>query len=48
MIECRTPEREVWGVVRNLTPPCCVLKQDIALPKRTGNNQEALALSRHD
>ena len=39
MVEYWTPEREVG--VRNLTPPCCVLKQDTLLPESTGNTQEA-------
>ena len=34
--------------VRNLPPPCCVLKQDTLLPESTGNTQEAVAPSRHD
>ena len=34
--------------VRNLPPPCGVLEQDTLLPKKTGNTQEAVALSRHD
>ena len=31
--------------VRNLPPPCCVHEQDTLLPERTGNGQEAVALS---
>ena len=46
MVERRTPEREVG--VRNILPPCCVLKQDTLLLESTGNAQEAVAPSRHD
>ena len=39
--------REGSGV-RNLPPPCCVLKQDTLLSEITGNTQEVVAPSRHD
>ena len=35
-------------MVRNLPPPCCVLKQDIFLSESTGNTLEVVTPSRHD
>ena len=46
LVECRTLKREV--AVRNLPPPCHVLKQDTLLPERAGNTQEAVALSQYN
>ena len=47
MIELWTPEREVERV-RNLPPPCCVLVEDTLFPEIPGDNQEVVAVSRHD
>ena len=50
VVERRTPEGEVGGLILTQVA-VCVLEQDhIYLPKSTGtcNTQDAVALSRHD
>ena len=48
VVKSRTPEREVGGSILTRVAVLYPRAKYIYLPKRTGNNQEAVAPSQHD
>ena len=48
VVECKTPEGEVGGLILTQVAVCVFEQDHIYLPKSTGNTQDAVALSRHD